>query len=128
MNLFDCDPQDFRDAPGLGNAAHGLMRRVPVKDFGNMSQAGFRKMFLERNQPLLCLAQRCFASAIDFQVCSNEWAHQPGPHCTLMISAISTSSISCVSGSVLRTARGKASQTVGCKQVLLDGVDNLFCS
>src|SRR5215831_9470729 len=83
-------------------------------------------MFLKRSQPLLCLAQRRFASPVHPQIRCNKWAHQPGPDCALMIRAISTSSISCVAASVLRIARGKAPQPVRREQMLLYGVDYLF--
>ncbi|MEJ7701381.1 MAG: hypothetical protein WKF71_17295 [Pyrinomonadaceae bacterium] len=44
---MSCNTQNFRHAPRLRDTSAGLVRRVAVKDFGNLSAARFVQMVFE---------------------------------------------------------------------------------
>src|SRR5678809_138697 len=83
-------------------------------------------MFFERSQPLLRLPPRRLAPTVHLRVRGNERSHEPGPHRSLVVSAIPVQRIPRVASFVLWIARRKTPQPVRCQQVLLHGRHHQF--
>src|SRR6202022_1719201 len=57
----------------------------------------------------------------------DEWPQQPGPDCSLMISAVALRGTAGVAAAILRVARRQGAQPIGCEQVLLHLFDDRLC-
>src|SRR5438132_2113850 len=85
-------------------------------------------MVLKRREPRGSLTAGGFTVSVDLYVGGDERSHQPRPHRSLMIGAVSLGWATCVSATVLGIAWRKTSQTVGGQRVFLNIFHHRLCA
>ncbi len=117
------DAEDFGDAPGLGRAAGGTVRRVAVEDLGDAAETGiFDQMTQQRTQKLGYVTLAFRAVAADLHIGFEKGTHQKRPDRALVIGFIPAPGRAFVPPFVRRIATAQRARSVGRQQSLLDGV------
>src|SRR5215471_6985877 len=108
--LFEFAPnaQYLRYSPGLREATIGKMGRVTFEYLRNATKPRIAQVVLERLQQ----RKRDIRIAIDTIVCLDICTHEPGPHGSLVVSAIATSLVTTIVAMISRIAWTQGTQTV----------------
>src|SRR5260370_42230403 len=93
--------QDFRDRPGLRDAAARREGRITVEDFAQRAEAACIDLAAERFEE----TQRRIAVLIDAIVREREGAGQPSPDPALMIGRITIAGAAAVMAAITTSAR-----------------------
>src|SRR5208283_72389 len=120
FHILNVSSQNFRHAPGLGDAATRQLRGVAVEDLGDVSEPAVCEMPSQRLQPFARLATGGFTSTVHLDVCADEGSEQPRPYGSLMICTVALSGTTSISSAVLRIGGRQATQTIRRKQMLLN--------
>src|SRR6266581_8544203 len=112
--------EDFRDGPGLGDAAARSEWRVAIKDFTERAEATRIDLtFQGREEP-----QRSRAVAVNAIVRKSEGAEQPAPYGALMIRGVAIARAATVVPGVARLTRSEAPQSVRGEEIPGANLDN----
>src|SRR5438477_7742883 len=109
--------QDFRDTPGLSDAAPGHMRLARIKNFADRSNAVIAQVHRERFKKF---SSGRTIMRINFQPSVDEGPDQPGPNRTLMISAVARSEIATVNWFIIWIVGRERAQANWRHQFFLD--------
>src|SRR6202012_4014608 len=97
------DPDQFAERPGLERTATRRVRRIAVRNLGDVAKArGFEVSKQRRHEARARLGLGCLALPTHTQPCLDERANQPGPDGALMIGGIPLRGTSAKVGDVVR--------------------------
>src|SRR5260370_29310727 len=101
-------PQNFRNGPGLRDAAARREGRVAIENFAERAEAVRMNLAAERLEE----TQRRLAVVVDAIVCECERAEQPAPDGALMIGGVAIAGAASVMAGISRFARRETPQSV----------------
>ncbi len=110
-------PQNFSDAPGLGDAASGAVGGIAIEDLRDLTQPRIGKVTLHGQKPRGCLFAGGSAGSIHFHVSLNERSQKPGPDSPLMIGAVPFPLATGIAPAILRISRRQGAQSERREQV-----------
>ena len=104
---FEPGPQDFGEAPGLGDATAGVVRFPRIEYFTDGSDSSIVQMIWEALEKF---SRRRMIMRMDLEPGVNERTNQPRPDRALMISAVAGAEVAAINRFVGWIIRGKRSK------------------
>src|SRR6185369_5801406 len=112
--------QYFSHAPGLCDATAGKMWVASVKHFANATNSVVVEMLGKGFEKFPSAG---LVLGMHFQPRINEGPDQPGPHCSLMVSAVTRTEVAGINRFVIGMIRGKGTQPNRSNQFFLYDLD-----
>src|ERR1700745_543496 len=88
-HIFYVRPEHLSHAPCLSDATARTMRCVAFTNFRDVAETSILQVIFERLEPCGGLTPCGFGILIHFEICSDEWSHEPRPDRSLVIRPVS---------------------------------------